>query len=143
MVIRFAYSGLPNYILPVSQGRSCVQESPIDSNHGVLSSTVTDNTGCGSLTSPWSIKMAAGQRVSITLTDFGWTRHGGHSQCRPYAYIVEKSVGVNQTICGGSERERHVYTSTSNHVFIQIVPHELRETQFLLWFDGGFDWNYF
>ncbi len=122
--------------LSVPQGRSCTQESPVDSNHGVLSSIVTDDTGCGSLTSPWSIKMATGQRVSIRFTDFGWSGNSGDTRCTPYAYIVEKSVGVNQTICGDSERERHVYTSTSDHVLIQIVPQDLRGAQFMLWFDG-------
>ncbi len=88
------------------------------------------------MTSPWSIRMAAGQRVSVTLRDYGWRKNDFGSSCTPYAYIVEKVVGVNQTICGGSERERHVYTSTSDHVLIQIPVQRLRTSHFVLWFEG-------
>ncbi len=81
--------------------------------------------------------MTAGQKIQITLADYGW-KSAEHvsSACRPYAYIVESSAGVNQTICGGSERERHVYTSTSDHVLIQISPYGTRQANFVLWFEG-------
>ncbi len=80
--------------------------------------------------------MTAGQKLSVTLADYGWKSADEVSTCRPYAYIIEKSVGRNQTICAGNERERHVYTSTSDEVLIQIVPYSTRHTQFVLWFDG-------
>ncbi len=80
--------------------------------------------------------MAAGQKVSITLIDYGWGTVTGDTRCQPYAYVGEKTVGVNQTVCGNGERQRHVYTSTSNHVLVQIVPGRARETQFLIRFEG-------
>ncbi len=81
--------------------------------------------------------MTAGQKLSITLTDFGWGRISAwNEECKAYAYIVEKSVGVNQTVCGGSEKEKYVYTSTSDHVIIQIVPSRARDSEFLFRFAG-------
>ncbi len=123
-------------IISVTQGERCADHSTIKSNHGVLSSLVTDITGCGSMTSPWSIKMTAGQKLSVTLADYGWKSADESSACRPYAYIIEKSLGINQTICAGSERERPVYTSTSDEVLIQIAPYFSRQSHFVLWFDG-------
>ncbi len=109
-----------------------------DSTSGALSSDVADKTGCGALPSPWSIKMAAGQKVTLTLSDYGWEQAAGDIGCRPYAYVVERSAGVNETICGGQERERQVYTSRSDHVLIQILPRETRQSHFLLWYQGTY-----
>ncbi len=82
--------------------------------------------------------MAAGQRLSVTLTDYGWGSAAtqGHQRCIPYAYITEKATGGNQTICGGNDRERHVYTSTTNNVLIQTAPQENGRSPFLLHFIG-------
>ncbi len=123
----------------VLQGSHCTDnEEAITSHVGVISSAVADSTGCGSMRSPWSVKMAAGQRLSVTLTDYGWGSAATqeHQRCVAYAYITEKATGANQTICGGSERRRQIYTSTTNHVLIQIVPQENGRAQFLLHFTG-------
>ena len=123
----------------VPRHTQCRSETLVtDSTSGALSSKVADTTGCGALPSPWSIKMAAGQKVTLTLSDYGWGQAAGDMGCRPYAYVVEKAVGVNETICGGQERERQVYTSTSDHVLIQILPRETRQSHFLLWYDGTY-----
>ena len=37
---------------------------------GLLASTVTDNTGCGSAETPWILSVPKGQRINITLHDF-------------------------------------------------------------------------
>ncbi len=118
------------------QGSCAAPESAVPLSSGALSSNVADTRGCGSMTSPWSIKMAAGQKVTLTLTDYSWSSNTDGSECRPYAYISEKSVGVNQTICGGSERERHLYTSTSDHVVIQTAPANVRNAAFLIRYSG-------
>ncbi len=86
--------------------------------------------------SPWSIRMVPGQSLVVTLTDYGWGTARGGSLCTPYAYIAERSVGVNQAVCGGDERERQVYTSTSDHVLIQIAPASTRTSEFLLRLTG-------
>ena len=43
----------------------------VTSPHGYLSSTVTTQTTCGSATTPWVVEAEPGQRVNLTLLDFG------------------------------------------------------------------------
>jgi len=38
---------------------------------GYLSNYVTELTGCGSIDSPWRVRALPGQRVNLTLIDFG------------------------------------------------------------------------
>jgi len=38
---------------------------------GYLSNYVTELTGCGNIDSPWRIQALPGQRVNLTLIDFG------------------------------------------------------------------------
>jgi len=38
---------------------------------GLLSSVVSATTGCGSPTTPWLIDVGPGQRVNVSLIDFG------------------------------------------------------------------------
>ncbi len=108
----------------------------VTSTQGVFSSAISVASGCGSVTSPWSVKMAAGQKLSLTLIDYGWGQQLGDSRCRPLAYITENVKGINKTVCGGNERERHVYTSTTNHVVVQVAPSPLRTSEFLIRYHG-------
>ncbi len=39
-----------------------------------------------------------------------------------YGYILERQLGINRTLCGGTAREKQVYVSTSNHVEIVMSP---------------------
>ena len=41
--------------------------------------------------------------------------------CDVYANIMEDTSGASMTVCSGEIRNRHVYTSISNTVKIQIV----------------------
>jgi len=52
---------------------SCRQRAPVlvTSSTGYLSSYVTDQTGCGSVDSPWRIRAQPGQKINISLFDFG------------------------------------------------------------------------
>jgi len=60
------------------------------------------------------------------------------STCR-YAFIDEPLTGSSATICGGigrsSDRERHVYTSRSHRVGVQLL-HANNGASFLLKFEG-------
>jgi len=40
---------------------------------GYLSNYVTELTGCGNIDSPWRVQTLPGQRVNLTLIDFGVT----------------------------------------------------------------------
>jgi len=104
-------------------------------NVGYLANVVTETTGCGSLTSPWSIETDYGRRIRLTLLDFHVARARPSGYVRPrcplYATIKEQlpaSAGGGKrklTICGGgAERQRVVYTSTTHVVELGIAPHD-------------------
>jgi len=67
--------------------------------------------------------------------------------CR-YAFIDEPLTGSSATICGGTgsgigpslSRERHVYTSRSHHVRVQLL-HTNNGVSFLLKFEGKTTYN--
>ena len=106
-----------------------------------FSSHQADTSGCGLSKAPWVIKSPAGQRINISLVDFGWEitdQDEGteitSSHCSAYGFIVERSLGMNTTFCGGTSRESHVYLSASSEVEITLTPSERRQatSSFLL-----------
>jgi len=48
-----------------------VSSSPPPPVSGYLSNYVTELTGCGNIDSPWRVRALPGQRVNLTLIDFG------------------------------------------------------------------------
>ena len=42
-------------------------------------------------------------------------------RCDIYARINEEASGARVTVCSGEARHRHIYTTTSNSVEIQII----------------------
>ena len=50
------------------------------------------------------------------------TRYEGQDRrCDIYAKINEEASGARLTVCSGETRHRHLYTSSTNSVEIQIV----------------------
>lgn len=104
-------------------------------NVGYLANLVTEITGCGSLTSPWSIETDHGRQIRLTLLDFHVARSRPSGYVRPrcplYAFVREQLTssaggGVRKlTVCGGgAERERVIYTSTTHRVEVGIAPND-------------------
>jgi len=91
---------------------------------GILSSHITDEIGCGSTRSPWIIKAKHGQTVELSLLDFkALDRARSHSlvTCSDiYGFVVEKTLNINQTICGQNTRESVIYRSKTSSVEIYI-----------------------
>ncbi len=56
--------------------------------------------------------------------------------CVPYGFLVENRLDVNQTICGGIARERHLYTTTSSSAEVIILPRQAEDGAFLIQFSG-------
>jgi len=50
------------------RGQSDDDSAPLS---GYLSNYVTELTGCGNIDSPWRVQALPGQRVNLTLIDFG------------------------------------------------------------------------
>lgn len=105
---------------------------------GFLSNHVTDETGCGSTRSPWLIQAKAGQIVELSLLDFkALDRARSHSlvACSDvYGFIVERTLNINETICGQKEREHVIYRSKTNTVEIYIK--ENMSTNYLIKYAG-------
>ena len=106
---------------------------------GYLSSYVTRTRGCGSASSPWIISASPGQIVHLELTDFSSSPDNSQiMSCRTvYGFILERALGINQTICGGVARQSPIYASKTNSIEIQFVRNgNRRETEFLIKYDG-------
>ncbi len=97
---------------------------------GYLGSVVTEETGCGSAETPWLLRVSPGQRINITLYDFGRSRYLGNGttphkpmtqHCHVYAILKEEDASRSVTICGGEERVKAIYLSTSNTVEVRII----------------------
>ncbi len=103
---------------------------------------MTDETNCGSPQSPWVIEGAPGQRIDLSVVNFGWTASSNNQStggaCQLFGYIIERSLNINRSLCGGSTRESHLYTSMSNDIEIHILPMRLRQIKanFLLKYKG-------
>ncbi len=140
------------YFIPVVYGakKYCESEKAIrlHSHKGRLSSHVTDETGCGALSSPWIIEALRGQTVNISMYDFGprdppipgipdgKARRSTH--CDIYGYIVEPGINRNTSICGGHGRNVTLYASDTNIVEIHVIPSAQRQidSHFLLNYQG-------
>ena len=129
---------------------------------GYLSSTVTQETQCGSPTTPYLIRLPAGQRLNVTLIDFDMASHYGsiksrggsssnsavrpslspgegarlHAGCIRYAAVHELLTGRSQNICGRGKRVTHEFLSDSNVVEIKIYRMSSDTNYFLLHYEG-------
>lgn len=114
-----------------------------------LSSLIAAETGCGTSEYPWAIQMKPGQRVNVTLLDFGGPSGASRTSdlptdgvgrvCRVYATIREGSGNRRSvTICGGQGRVRHVHISQGNLIEIRLITtnHPTRPVHFLLRYEG-------
>ena len=60
--------------------------------------------------------------IQIRIISKADTRPGSpHPSCNIYATIKEDASGARVTVCSGEMRHRHLYTSASNSVEIQIA----------------------
>ena len=102
---------------------------------GRLASVVSEETGCGTAETPWLLEVPPGQRISLTLYDFGvgskpnvTEKHGVSvtssnkmNHCHVYAIIKEQYPGRSVTVCGGSDRMKHIYESDTNSVEVRFL----------------------
>ena len=119
------------------------QLNVLTAKNGQISSSTLDRKGCGSSKSPWIISASPGQTINIDIIDFDVSQQDYNLiSCRSvYGFILERSLGINHTICGGHTRERALYTSKTNSVEINILQKESRgEAHFLLRYSGENIW---
>ena len=127
--------------------RTCHSHKPVavPGNSGYLASVTAHETGCGSADAPWVIEVPAGQKINITLFDFGMVADnqshvdgGGSRVCRVYATIREEQGGRSVTVCGGESRIRTVYLSLKHKVEVRLISTKnAKPSHFLLHYQGG------
>ena len=102
---------------------------------------MTDETGCGSARSPWLIQAKAGQTIEISLVDFkalDRARSQSLVTCSDvYGFVVEKTLNINQTICGDKQRDSVVYRSKTNNVEIYVKKDS--GSKFLIKYSGNYN----
>ena len=111
----------------------------LNNSEGIISSQSSNTRGCGSANSPWIISAKAGQTIDISIVDFNAEVEKSNLVSCPliYGFVVERSLGINHTICGGRHRQMSLYTSKTNQVQIQILPPNVRgDANFLLKYKG-------
>ena len=107
---------------------------------GYLSSQQASDTGCGTARCPWYIDVSAGQRINVTLFDFGPAASVPLGDaCHWYCVIYDGSIRKEVTRCQ-DERQRfeYVYTSLSNTLTIELFQFENKEhaPNFVLEYEG-------
>lgn len=107
---------------------------------GYLASSVTERTGCGSIDCPWFIEAAKGQKINITLYDFGVQEvtDDRSKVCHVYAIIKEKETSATMTVCADTDRIKEIRLTDSHTVEIRIVTKKRSEKDlsFMLKYEG-------
>jgi len=108
------------------------------------------------LSSACKLQVPIGQKINLTLINYArvglptdWTGPGGAvgqaavrpKVCYQLADIRERTVSGGETVrtitvCEGAERTSHVYTSSSNSLYVDIVVTKILNVHFLLHFQG-------
>ena len=104
----------------------------------ILSSEVTHKSGCGSEAAPWVIQGKPGQQINISLLDFYWDDQQKDDSACPveYGYIVDGETSDMATICGGSNRHKHLQISKGNMIQVVLKQEVVEEFRFLLQYSG-------
>ena len=111
-----------------------------------ISSRITQETGCGTTLCPWVIEVLPGQRINITLLDFGWQSRSDAVDsslqiCQKYAVIREMSKTKSTTVCGRSQRESFILISETNEIEVYLTPKASPDgntNHFLLKYEGTY-----
>ena len=113
---------------------------------GQIPSVAADEKGYGTRSCPWIIQAKPGQRLNITLFDFGLpmrtsandgSRFMSSLVCQRYA-VLKETHSKSSTVCGGEARTKNIYVSDTNQVHVQVIPSRAPRdtTEFLLSYTG-------
>ena len=132
---------------------------PVSSTSGYIASVATQEHDIGSSRCPWVIKVLPGQRINVTLLDFGLTADlqgeavTGSSvaapppgkpthprYCREYATLRETKSVRTVVVCDGDPVQKHMYLSDDHVVEIEVAKSESSAVQFrfLLKYEGQY-----
>jgi len=107
---------------------------------GYMANIITEEHGYGSQRCPWVISVPRGQRINLTLVDFGVASRflDVGNMCHVYAKISETRMASEVTVCGSRTRERSIYISETNRLEVSIMSLKDNEQPiyFLLKYQG-------
>lgn len=122
---------------------------PVPGPAGYIASVDTQEHDVGSSRCPWVIKVLPGQRINITLLDFGLTAELDDAgpgtgktthprYCREYATLRETKSTRSVVVCDGDPVQKHMYVSEDHVVEIEVEKSESPTVQFrfLLKYEG-------
>ena len=97
----------------------------------------------------WKICLHKGQKVNITLLDFGVLQHlEGNEQrpvvCKKYAVIKEVATGKETIVCSGTARMRNVFLSEGHEIEVQTLGGQTEEDggpRYALHYTGMITWE--
>ena len=100
--------------------RHCI----VEADEGNLVSFITEETGCGTVDLPWLIRVSSGQRINVTMLDFGIAQRdpdfAASNVCKVYAMIYEGGKnGVS--VCASDQRLNSVFVSDTSELEIRMV----------------------
>ena len=108
---------------------NCNSQLTLNDDENVLSSHVTDETGCGSTRSPWVIAAMPGQTIELSIIDFGSEKFKmeANNTIENVVYGVIQDGTERKSIHGSPERERNIHKSQTDRLIIEITPASQRE----------------
>ena len=120
---------------------SCQSSVVLTESEALISSHVTDETGCGSTRSPWVIAAMPGQTIELSIIDFGselYKRQINDSTSLPvYGYLVDGDTRISFT--GDVQRNRLLHSSKSSEIQVEILTSETeRQHGFLIQYKSRF-----
>ena len=127
------------------QRKVCTSPEQIDVDSKIkhLSSLVTQETSCGLHNSPWILTSKPGQLIEISFLDFSWDNvsipeddESSRNCLKNYGFILDTESNDVMNICGGTHRNRGLYTSNSNKVQIVFNQPALEMYNFILEYRG-------
>ena len=120
-------------------------ELRVSEKSGYLSSEQASDSGCGTARCPWHIDLSAGQRVNLSLFDFGPAAPAAGDPCHWYFVINDGTVTKEITRCQDNRRRfEHIYTSLSNALTIELFQFESKDVapNFVIQYEGMFSHMY-
>ena len=98
---------------------------------GYIASIVTEETSCGSPSSPWVIEGKPEQRVNLTIFNFEKGQNTDPLLCVLYATLEDGAE--RRSVCAPNHREDHIFISMSNMVKVRVYN---EHKNFLLKYEG-------
>lgn len=113
MSFHHTVTSLPDY--------DCQTEVKLSNQEGVISSHAHRDAGCGSNKPPWIISGLPGQRIKLSIIDFGSeVMESTNKTQSPSLYGYIQDGAVRKKFYADVERERFLYESKTNRVTIEL-----------------------